>query len=212
MLRQTLPAFAKRHHPGIMISAFIASYGYFAVFAGTLLEGETVLLAAGFAAHRGLLALPLVMLVATLGGTLGDQIAFLLGRWKGDALIARFPLLAKNRSRVHDLLERHASWFILTVRFLYGLRVAGPFLLGSSRLPVLRFAILNVIGAVLWATIVSGAGYLFGAAMNVFVADLQHIEEALLIGILLAGAVTWWWHRARSRRKGSGDIDRDADS
>ena len=29
-----------------MIGAFIASYGYFAVFIGTLLEGETLLIAA----------------------------------------------------------------------------------------------------------------------------------------------------------------------
>ena len=120
-----------------MISAFILSYGYLAVFVGTLLEGESILLAAGFAAHRGLLDLPVVIVVAVLGATLGDQLAFLLGRWKGRALIARFPSLAKQQPRVHDLLERHATLFILTLRFLYGLRIAGPMLLGTSRVAIL---------------------------------------------------------------------------
>ena len=66
-----------------MINDFVANYGYLAVFIGTLLEGETILVAAGFAAYRGLLDLPSVVLVAIVGGTLGDQTAFQLGRWKG---------------------------------------------------------------------------------------------------------------------------------
>ena len=39
------------------LTALIASYGYYALFVGTFLEGETVLIAAGFAAHRGILDL-----------------------------------------------------------------------------------------------------------------------------------------------------------
>jgi membrane protein DedA with SNARE-associated domain len=44
------------------------------VFLGTLLEAETILLSAGFAANRGLLQWPLVVAVAFVGATLGDQI------------------------------------------------------------------------------------------------------------------------------------------
>jgi membrane protein DedA with SNARE-associated domain len=186
-----------------VISAFVASYGYLAVLVGTLLEGESILIAAGFAAHRGLLDLPTVILVAMLGGTLGDQLAFLLGRWKGDALIERFPLLARHKLRVHGLLERNATLFILTVRFLYGLRLAGPMLLGSSRIPLLRFAVLNSIGAALWATVVSSAGYVFGIAINALIPDLRRIEEVLLAAILLAGGVVWICHKRRMQRRGA---------
>lgn len=192
-----------------MISAFVASYGYLAVFVGTLLEGETILIAAGFAAHRGLLDLPIVILVAMLGGTLGDQLAFQIGRWKGDALIERFPALARHKPRVHDLLEGHATLFILTVRFLYGFRIAGPVLLGSSRVPMLRFAMLNLIGAALWATVVSGAGYLFGLAINALITDLKRIEEVVLIAILVGGGLVWLWRKARSSAHGSPDIKGD---
>lgn len=178
-----------------MISAFVASYGYLAVFAGTLLEGETILIAAGFAAHRGLLDWPLVALVAVLGATLGDQIAFLLGRWKGDALIGRFPVLARRKPRIHELLERYDSLFILCVRFLYGLRIAGPVIMGSSRIPMLRFAVLNLVGAALWAVLVSGAGYLFGAAIETVLVDLKTIEEVVLVVILLGGFGIWLWRR-----------------
>ncbi len=185
-----------------MLAEFIASYGYLAVFAGTLLEGETVLLAAGFAAHRGMLDWRLVVAVAFAGATLGDQIAFLLGRWKGEALIQRFPALARNAARVQLLLERYHAPFILVVRFLYGLRIAGPLMMGASRLPLARFVLLNMIGAALWAALVAGAGYAFGLAIEAWLADLKRIEELVLIGILAAGLAVWIWRRERSSRAG----------
>ena len=50
-----------------MMTTFAASYGYLAVFFGTLFEGEIILVAAGFAAQRGLLALPGVIAIAIVG-------------------------------------------------------------------------------------------------------------------------------------------------
>ncbi|WP_313951788.1 DedA family protein [Accumulibacter sp.] len=182
-----------------MISAFVASYGYLAVFVGTLLEGESILIAAGFAAHRGLLDWHLVALVAMLGATLGDQLAFLLGRWKGPALTARFPSLARQKPRIDDLLQRHHVIFILGVRFLYGLRIAGPVLLGSSGIPLLRFALLNAIGAALWAATITGAGYSVGVAISALIADLKTIEEVVLVVIVVAGLAFWLWRRLRTR-------------
>lgn len=182
-----------------MISAFVASWGYFAVFAGTLLEGESILIAAGFAAHRGLLDWPAVVLVAIAGGTLGDQLAFLLGRWKGAALIERFPALARHKPRVDDLLARYDAFLIIMVRFLYGLRIAGPLILGSSPVPLLRFALFNLMGATLWAVLVAGAGYVFGVAINAFIADFKKIEEFVLIGILALAGALWLWRRFRTQ-------------
>lgn len=182
-----------------MISAFVASWGYFAVFIGTLLEGETILIAAGFAAHRGLLDWPVVVLVVTAGGTLGDQLAFLLGRWKGAALIERFPALAQRKPRVDAILARHDALSIISVRFLYGLRIAGPVILGSGRVPLLRFAVLNLIGAALWAVLVSGAGYVFGLAINTFIADVKGIEEIVIVGVLALSGALWLWRRVRAR-------------
>lgn len=181
-----------------MISSLIASYGYFAVFIGTLLEGETILIAAGYAAHRGLLDWPLVVVVAMAGGTLGDQLAFMLGRWRGEAMFARFPTLAQHKERVFRLLARYDVLFILSVRFMYGLRIAGPVILGSSRMSLRRFALFNVIGAALWAVIIAGAGWFFGAALEAILTDIKKIEEAVLVAILVAGVGFWLWHRRRA--------------
>ncbi len=199
-------------YPPAMIADLVSSYGYLAVFIGTLLEGETVLIAAGFAAHNGLLDFPIVLAVAIAGGTLGDLLAFLLGRWKGAALLARFPSLAKHQPRIHALLERYDALFIVSVRFLYGLRIAGPVIMGSSRITLLRFAVFNAIGAVIWAALVAGAGYSFGLAIKSIFDDARKIEESVLVGILTIGLVFWLRHllRARERERASrptGDRD-----
>ena len=48
----------------------LQKFGYLAVFVGTFLEGETILVMAGFFAERGYLQIPLVILVALTAGTI----------------------------------------------------------------------------------------------------------------------------------------------
>lgn len=66
--------------------------------------------------------------------------------WKGAVLVERFPPLAKRKSRIHGLLERYDFLLVLTVRFLYGLRIAGPLIMEASKVLLLRFAVFNVVG------------------------------------------------------------------
>lgn len=73
------------------METLIATYGYAAVAVGAFMEGEIVLILGGFAAQRGYLSLPWVIVVAFIATFLGDQILFHLGRWKGDAILALRP-------------------------------------------------------------------------------------------------------------------------
>ena len=66
-----------------MLESLIANYGYAAVLIGTFVEGETILVIAGFAAHRGYLSLPWVILLAFAGSLAGDQLWFYVGRRSG---------------------------------------------------------------------------------------------------------------------------------
>jgi membrane protein DedA with SNARE-associated domain len=182
------------------LSALVAQYGYWVVFLGALAEGETVVVTAGFAAHRGLLQLPLVIGLAFLAATLGDQLAFVLGRRHGARLMARFPLLRKHSQRLQALLQRHPDAAILSVRFLYGMRTAGPIALGALGVPHLKFALLNMLSAALWAVGLGLLGYQFGNAMQWWLQDLRAAEEIILLGLLalgLAVSAAWWWRHRR---------------
>ncbi len=183
------------------LSSLIAEYGYWAVFIGCFLEGETVLLLAGFAAHRGLLQIEQVAIVAFAASTLGDQSFYWVGRRYGNTLFTRYPRLGDQVPRVQRLLDRYHAGLILSIRFLYGLRVAGPIVMGALHVPALRFAWLNALGAAIWAILIAGLGYQFGKSLELFFKDLHLIEELVLAVILLLGLahgfLTYWRKRKR---------------
>ncbi|MCX5908799.1 MAG: VTT domain-containing protein, partial [Deltaproteobacteria bacterium] len=97
---------------------YIAHYGYWAILAGTFLEGETILILGGFAAHRGYLELPWVILCAFIGTLGGDQLFFFLGRKYGPKILARRPSWQSRVDQVHRLSERFRHWLILLFRFI----------------------------------------------------------------------------------------------
>ena len=182
----------------LTISALIAAYGYYALFIGTFLEGETVLVAAGFAAHRGMLQMPWVIAIAFVASTLGDQTAFFLGRQYGNALIERFPSLRSRVLKVRTLLSHYYAPLILMVRFLYGLRIAGPMVIGMSEVSVLKFAMLNMAGALLWSVSIASVGYYFGEILELLSVDLKYFEGAILICIITVGIGCWLWRLLRT--------------
>jgi membrane protein DedA with SNARE-associated domain len=187
----------------VTISSLVEQYGYWAVFAGTFFEGETVLLVAGFAAHRGLLKLHEVILVAFAASTFADQLYFFAGRRYGERLLVRFPALRRQVPRVDRLLARYHTPLILSIRFLYGLRVAGPIIMGARGVSPVKFAALNVTGAVVWAALIAGLGYQFGNALDWLLHDVKLIEEAVLAGILVVGLAWSLVRFLRSRRLAS---------
>lgn len=182
------------------IAAVLSEHGYWVLALGALLEGETVLALAGFAAHQGYLSFPAVVAVAAAAGFAGDQICFWLGRRHGARVLARFPSVAAQADRTHRLIERYHEWLIVGVRFAYGLRIAGPILIGTSGVVGWRFALFNAIGALIWAPLIAGFGWVFGAAVERVLGNIREIELVLAAVLVAIGAALWLVHRLRARR------------
>ena len=181
------------------LAALIQQYGYIAVFVGSVLEGETLLALAGVAAQRGYLNLQWVIAVATAGAFLGDQVCFLIGRWFGVRVLARWPRLEPSIARADALLARRGAVIVVGLRFIYGLRTAGVLAIGMSRMGWLRFASLNLVGALLWAPIVAGAGYVLGNAVEPLLENLRGAEYYVFAAVILVGVSVWLLHRRRKR-------------
>ncbi len=179
---------------------WINTYGYWAILFGTFLEGETILVLGGFAAYQGYLKLPWVIVAAFLGTLSGDQLFFYLGRNYGAKILARRPAWQSRVDRVEGLLERFQDYLILLFRFLYGLRILTPFVLGFSRVPRGRFLLLNTVGALVWAIAVGTGGFLFGQALEVLMGDLKRYEVLILGLVILTGIGAWVIHGYRRRR------------
>ena len=180
----------------------IATYGYLAVVVGSFLEGETVLVMAGFAAHRGYLDFRWVVLAAFLGSLAGDQTYFFLGRTQGAALLARRPRWQARVAAVHRALERRQALFIIAFRFgiVWGFRTVAPFVIGMSRVPTFRFVFFNVIGAALWALSIGALGYFFGHGIELLLGDVKRYEREAFLFLVAAGAVSWLWRFLKRRR------------
>lgn len=183
-----------------MISeALVAQLGYLALFVGTLLEGETIVFLAGLAAQHGYLWFPMVVSVAVMGGFLADQVLFFIGRRYGDRVFARFPAVAARAPRVQALVRRWDVFAIVLVRFLYGLRIAAPIVIGSCGIAPHRLALFDFIGAVIWALLVAGAGYFAGQALHEWARGLD--ASAILVLMAAALFVGTAWNVIRSRRR-----------
>lgn len=188
------------------VQHFIAEHGawsYPITFAWTFFEGETFVLFAAFAAAEGLLNVPLLLIAAWLGSFAGDQCYFWIGRRFGLRVLAWQP---KWRGRVDSALawlKRFDVWFILTFRFIYGVRNFSSFALGISGIDWRRFVAFNFLAAGLWAALFVGVGYLAGHALESMLGEIARDFGLVMLGIfaaLLIGArVMHHVHRRRHR-------------
>lgn len=178
----------------------IETYGYYALLIGTFFEGETIMVLSGFAAQRGLLDLYWVMAVGFCGTFAGDQLYYFIGRHWGTKLLTRRPAWQAPADRAYRLLRRYEIPFILSFRFLYGIRSVSPFIIGMSGIPVKRFFLLNLVAAVVWSIAVAALGYFLGHAAELFLAEIKQYEMWLFGGLVALGVCVWIVHALRRQR------------
>jgi membrane protein DedA with SNARE-associated domain len=188
----------------------VVHYGYWAVAIALFLEnagvpvpGETVLLVASFLAFsQHDLRLGWIIVVATMAATLGDNLGFAVGYYGGRPLVARyqafFRIQNKTLARGESLFARFGAATVFFARFVFGMRIiAGP-LAGVLRMPWRTFLVFNFLGAALWVTAVSSAGFLFGQHWGRLMRDLKRFD--LAVAILAVLALGFWWWRSRRER------------
>src|SRR5689334_15744737 len=180
----------------------IADYGlyfYLLIFVWTFFEGETIVLFAAFAAAQGLLDPLLLVVCAGLGSYLGDQCYFWLGRKYGVRLLNRFPSWRPGVENALSWLERYDVWFILSFRFIYGVRNFSSFALGLSAVRWERFLRLNFLAAMVWAASFVAIGYFLGHAFSTAVNIANWLGYALLGVFVALGGGIWLLHRRHRR-------------
>ena len=184
----------------------IHSYGYLALLIGALMEGETILVVAGFAAHLGYLGLPQVIVIASLATILCDQFIYFMGSIYGQGFLAQWPAFTVRTARFRTLLKRYQNLVIVGFRFMYGMRIVAPFVIGMSGIAVQRFVILNIISAFFWAAVFSVGGYFFGAALQLMIGDVRRYGIEFMIIMGAAGLLIWlaFMYRDKMRKKNNG--------
>ncbi len=189
---------------GLDPAELLHAYGYMALAAGAFLEGEFIVILAGVFAHQGYLS-PVPAVLCAFGGSLvSDQLMFSLGRWKGNAILHRFPHLEKKAPKARDLLERYEVPLILGFRFIYGIRNVTPLLMGMGRVNRWKFLALNTVSAMVWAASFIGLGYFFGQAATTLFQDHPHMEKIALAAVIVIASGIWAWRRMRAKSRSPG--------
>ena len=186
----------------------IIQFGYIALFLGSFLEGESFLIAAAFLAKRGYLRLDLVILIAFAGAYLGDVALYYLGRKKGVGILWKFPQARRYYPKAKKLFNRFGIWAIFITRYLYGLRFASAAFLGLVKMKKREFLPFAFLSCAVWAVLMGGLGYVFGASLEALIGQIKHYEKIIVVLIIVLGFSIWGIRRIRiSRREEKNNTD-----
>jgi membrane protein DedA with SNARE-associated domain len=174
----------------------IQKYGYLGILLGTLLEGEIFLALGGVFARQGLMNMWIVIIMAMAGSFISHSLFYFLGRWRGVAVVQRFPRLQSGYPKAHALAQRFGPACILIVQFLYGMRLVTCLVLGTLRFRTGPFIVWQLLACSIWALGMAAAGYVFGTAIQYLVSRLEivlTVSIAVVIALLLAYRWFWAW-------------------
>lgn len=188
-----------------LITELLIAYHVPAVFVGSFLLGETVLITTGYLMEQLRWSIPVVFLVALLGTVLAD-VMWLLG--------AR---LALSTQWVESYKEKHADVIthlerltgtkpfiaLLFVKFLYGTRILTIFYLSWRKVSLATFILYDTIGTMLWLVAVLGIGVLAAKGVATIIPTFNTIQVALLVILIALGIsrmITVWVKRKLLRQ------------
>jgi membrane-associated protein len=158
---------------------------------GVPLPGSLLLVAAGAFASGGELSFPVLLIAAILATLGGNAIGYWLGVQGGEAATTRwgrrFRISEANIARAQHLFVRYGGLAVLFSRFpLSPLSAIVNILAGAARYSIRSFAILNIVGVTVWASVYAGLGYAFGANWETIFSLLTNFTQGLTLVVIVA--------------------------
>jgi len=149
------------------VAALVSRYGLLAVFGGSLLEGEGILIVAATLSEQGVLDPVRVWLAASTGAWLGHLFWFTTGRTiRGRRLTLGSAAFRARAATIKRWIEARPVTAIFLLQYLYGLRLVGAVALGLTELSLLRFALYQIVNCLVWAGLIGGIAYLLGGLVT----------------------------------------------
>lgn len=179
-----------------IVTNFIDTIGYAGIFLAMFIEGiltpipsEIIVPFAGYLAESGRFNLVLVILVASIGATIGAIVAYYLAKWLGRAVILKYGryvgLNDKSLDKANAWFEKYGSYGVLIGHALPGIRSIISFPAGLANMDLKKFIIFTFIGATIWNTVLGSAGYMLGENYG----QIEELFEAAHIDTIIIGAL-----------------------
>jgi membrane-associated protein len=161
--------------------------------------GEVFFLSGALLAGLGALNIWIVMLVLYLGGILGDNASYWIGRRYGVGLfgwLASWPLFgclfrAENYGRGRAFFQRRGATAVFVARFSGPFSWIMPALAGTFRLNYATFLCFNSLGVVLGISQFILLGYFFGSHLDTIMGWLERYGVVVATILLLMSLAGW---------------------
>lgn len=195
---------------GVCLIVFVE----FAFLVGFLLPGDTLLLITGLLAspaandhthHSQVIHLPIAIVALSIAASafLGGEVGHFIGRKMGPRIFERKEtglFSRENVERTNKFFVRFGGFAIIAAAFVPVIRTFAPVAAGVGHVRYRRYALFNLIGAVLWAGIITVGGYLLGYIPPVAHFVTHYIDVILVAAILVAVIPTVYHYWQASRR------------
>ncbi len=183
-----------------LFTQWLQEYGYIILFIWSTLEGELGLIMAGIMCHTGHMTISIAIIVAGLGGFVGDQVYFYIGRYNKQFIYKKLKTQRRKFALAHLLLQRYGWPIIFAQRYLYGMRTVIPMSIGVTRYSAKTFAFINLISALVWAAITILLAYFFGEQLLQIVHYAkEHYYIAIPFALILGGGIYYYMHKATAK-------------
>ncbi len=205
---QTLGVWVQQYGVWVYLVLFLIVFAETGLVVLPFLPGDSLLFIAGAFGATGSLDPVLLGALLIVAAITGNSVNYAIGRYIGPRVFS-MNLRFLDRGalmRTHAFYEKHGGKTIVMSRFIPVVRTFAPFVAGVADMPLSRFQLFNILGALLWVVSLVAAGYFFGNIPLV----KEHLNTIVLIGLAAAvvpvvGAALFKLLRARrapSRREG----------
>jgi membrane protein DedA with SNARE-associated domain len=160
-----------------------------------------LLVAGAVAASQGRLNIVAVVLVAFLAAVAGNTLGYLIGRWGGRSLLARFKVKGDRLARLEKYFQRYGPGVVLVSRFFDGLRQLNGIVAGMLNMNAKVFNAVNIGGAVLWVGVWGLGPFFLGEKIRTMHLAFRALKPWALVVSLIAfiGLLVYLLWSRRSR-------------
>ena len=155
------------------------------------------LMAAGALAAHGEMQASIILFLAVSGCLAADGLWFWLGRrWGSQAtrLLCRFaPDPRRCSHKAHEKFRRYGPPILCVAKFLPGLSLVMPPLVGAEGVALTGFLALDTLGAFLWSGFYVGLGYLFSNQLDIAIRWAKDVGSVLGIAIVVPFIIYAGW-------------------
>lgn len=189
----------------------LGGLGYWGIALGMALESacvplpsEILLPFGGFLAAAGRISFAQAFMAGQMGGLAGSIVAYGVGRYGGRSLLerwGRYLLISRREIAMADhWFQQKGELTVFLARLLPGVRTFISLPAGIAGMGFGRFVFYSFMGMLPWSLLFTYAGYRLGQNW-VQVRAVLHRFDLLIIGLLVAAAVWFLWHRLRDGRE-----------